>query len=601
MPSTTAVGKLAVHARGELRQPTTRSLVAALLMSLFCLHPRPVQSQYLVHTLNNPVPQANAGFGSVADIGDVNADGVPDVVVGAGHQNVGGNEDQGQAFVFSGADATLLHTLNTPTTQAYALFGSAVAGVGDVSGDGVPDVVVGAPQQNVAGNERQGQAFVFSGADATLLHTLNTPTPQSWVYFGWAVAGVSDVNGDTVPDVVVGTPGQSVAASDNQGQAFVFSGAEGTVLLTLNTPTPHWWASFGDAVAGVGDVNGDGVPDVVVGAWGQTVAGNVWQGQAFVFSGAEGSLLLTLNTPTPQAGARFGVAVAGIGDVNGDTVPDVVVGAWGQHAAANENQGQAFVFSGADGTLLAILDDPSPQAAAWLGLSVAGVGDLTGDLVPDVLVGAMGQDVDGNADQGQAFVFSLAPVDGDGDGLTDAEELARGTDPDDPDTDDDGLPDGDEVARGTDPLDPDTDDDGLLDGDEVAHGTDPLDRDTDDDGLSDGDEVAAGTDPRDADTDDDGVADGWDPDLVADIVRGLPDWMFHSPRDHRTALLSRLDDIEQMIRDGDLAGALRALENLRRRVDGCGVVADSNDWVTDCEAQTRLRAAIDALLSRLGV
>ena len=397
MSSTTTVSKLAVHARGELRQPTTRSLVAALLMSLFCLHPRLVQSQYLVHTLN------------------------------------------------------------TPTPQALALFGGAVAGVGDVNGDGVPEIVVGAYGQDVDGNADQGQAFVFSGATGDRIRTLDMPTRRFIAFFGYAVAGVGDVDGDGVPDVVVSAPTRVEGSDLPPGQVFVFSGATGALLRTLNSPSPDGEALFGGAVAGIGDVDADGVPDVIVGA-------------------------------------------------------------------------------------------------QW-------------------------QDVDGNGAQGQAFVFSLAPVDTDGDGLSDAEELARGTDP----------------------LDPDTDDDGLLDGDEVARGTDPLDRDTDDDGLSDGEEVAAGTDPLDSDTDDDGVADGWDPDLVADIVRALPDWMFHSPRDHRTALLSRLDDIEQMIRDGDLAGALRALENLRRRVDGCGVVADSNDWVTDCEAQTRLRAAIDALLSRLGV
>jgi len=100
--------------------------------------------------------------------------------------------------------------------------------------------------------------------------------------------------------------------------------------------------------------------------------------------------------------------------------------------------------------------------------------------------------------------------DRDGDGLTNMEEEALGTDPDNPDSDNDGLPDGVEVnAVGTDPLDPDTDNDELTDGAEINQfNTDPLDLDTDNDALLDGQEPALGTDPTDPDTDNDGVLDG---------------------------------------------------------------------------------------------
>lgn len=112
-------------------------------------------------------------------------------------------------------------------------------------------------------------------------------------------------------------------------------------IITLDNPNPQAGAFFGISVAGVGDVNGDNVPDILVGAEFQDVGGNADQGQAFVFSGADGSLLLTLNDPTPQAGARFGAedAVAGVGDVNGDNVPDILIGANEQDVGGNVNQG----------------------------------------------------------------------------------------------------------------------------------------------------------------------------------------------------------------------------------------------------------------------
>lgn len=99
-------------------------------------------------------------------------------------------------------------------------------------------------------------------------------------------------------------------------------------------------------------------------------------------------------------------------------------------------------------------------------------------------------------------------TDSDGDGLTDEEEIALGTDPLNPDTDDDGINDGDEVELGTDPLNPDTDGDILYDGGELIYGTNPLEPDTDGDGLTDGDEVYFyDTDPLNPDTDGDGWTD----------------------------------------------------------------------------------------------
>ena len=149
----------------------------------------------------------------------------------------------------------------------------------------------------------------------------------------------------------------------------------------------------------------------------------------------------------------------------------------------------------------------------------------------------------------------------------------------------------------------DSDGDGLSDSDETdIYRTDPFDPDTDDDGLTDGEEVALGTDPLADDSDGDGIIDGSDPDVIADAVAALPVGVFSSrgdPEGQRNAMLSRLNNIEEDIETGDTAGAIRALQNLRRKVDGCGVTADRNDWISDCPSQIEIRDLIDLLIINL--
>jgi hypothetical protein len=199
-------------------------------------------------------------------------------------------------------------------------------------------------------------------------------------------------------------------------------------------------------------------------------------------------------------------------------------------------------------------------------------------------------------------VTSGPGIDADGDGLSNCQELAQGTDPSDPDSDDDGLTDGAEVnVHGTNPLDADSDDDGLTDGAEVnVHGTNPLDADSDDDKLSDGLEVANGTNPLDADSDHDGIPDGKDVEWLQNAIGRLPTSVFkQSAPGLRVAMLSILDDTEQTIVGGDLREAVRALQNLRRQVDGCGPSPDKTDWVVNCPTQVQIRGLIDLLIANL--
>jgi len=395
-----------------------KALVFSLtLYLLFFVNSRAVSAAVI---FGHPNPQAGAEFGAtMAFVGDVNGDGVPDLLVGAPKQDVGGNTDQGQVYLLSGATGALILTLDNPSPQAGAKFGVIVASAGDIDGDGENDLLIGAPEQDVGPCQigdtsgcSVGQAFVFSSVTGDLLLTLNHPTPNNSSFFGSAVASIGDISGDLVPDLIVGSPGNGLGVF-RPSQVFVFSGADGSLLLTINDPHPSEVESevgftFGSVVVSIGDVNGDGKPDILVGDAQQDVGGNVDQGQVHVFSGADGALIRTIDHPQPQAGAFFGASAAVVGNINGDGIGDILVGAPRHDVGLNPDQGRAYVLSGATGATLLTLDDPTPQLSANFGFAVAGMGNFNGDAVPELLIGAPGQTAGGNSGQGQAFIFSGA-------------------------------------------------------------------------------------------------------------------------------------------------------------------------------------------------
>jgi hypothetical protein len=260
--------------------------------------------------------------------GDVNADGRADVVVGARGETVGGSANVGRGYVFSGADGSLLYTLDTPNPQASALFGLSLA-AGDTNGDGAQDILVGAQLEDVNGRVDEGRAYIFSGADGALLHTLTAPLGAGG-HFGQS-ATTGDVNGDGRADPIVGSDGPA-------GRVLVFSGVDGSLLLKLGEPAPELPPEdFGSSVASA-DVDGDGLADVIAGNLQRGADGNTQQGRAYAFSGLDGSLLLALTTPNPAANATFGIALAG-GAVEDDGKASVIVAS---------SQDLTYVFAGGD-------------------------------------------------------------------------------------------------------------------------------------------------------------------------------------------------------------------------------------------------------------
>ena len=308
--------------------------------------------------------QADAAFGSaVATCGDVNGDGYSDVVIGA-YLYDNGQVDEGRAFVYHGSPAGLgaAPAWTAESNQAAAQFGFAVASCGDVNGDGFSDVAVGANLHN-NGQVDEGRASVYHGSPAGLgvAAAWTGESNQGGAEFGVSVAGAGDVNADGFSDVIVGAAAYDNGATD-EGRAFLYHGSAAGLGAT-----PAWTAEsnqdgarFGGAVGGAGDVNGDGLSDVIVGA-DRYDNGEMDEGRAFLYRGSAAGLEGTpaWTAESNQADARFGGAVASA-DVNGDGFSDVVVGAY-LYDTNHNDEGRAFAYRGSATGIAAAPDWTTPQ------------------------------------------------------------------------------------------------------------------------------------------------------------------------------------------------------------------------------------------------
>ncbi len=380
---------------------------------------------------------ANDQFGWIArGLGDVDGDGVADFVTSAPTRNVGG-EQAGRVYVYSTASGKLIWSADgKPGDQ----LGTGLESAGDTDGDGIQDVIASAPGSDTA--------YVYSGKDGHVLLTFHGEAKGD--NFGNHVSSVGDIDHDGHADVIVGAPSNK-AGGEGAGRAYVYSGRDGHVLLTLTGE--HAGDQFGSAVTGysdarhtllvvgapgagpgksgrvyvydalkqtpkftfdsdatgsklgymflsvLGDVDGDGVPDIYASDWSNSAKGPS-TGRVYVRSGKTGKQLFALTGST--AGEGFGTTHAFAGDVDGDGHADLIVGSW-QYAGAAISGGRAYLYSGKDARLLKTYTCKTPGDT--FGFDAVALGDVDHDGTADLLITSGWSSVHG-FQSGRVFLIS---------------------------------------------------------------------------------------------------------------------------------------------------------------------------------------------------
>ena len=394
-------------------------------------------------TPNGPDLADHILFGfSVASLGDLDGDGAADIAVGAARDGAGGENRGAVHIILLNPDGTPKRTTeinsltpNGPDLADYAQFGSSVASLGDLDGDGAADIAVGAIGDGAGGENRGAIHIILLNPDGTPKRTteINSLTPNGpdladYAQFGSSVASLGDLDGDGAADIAVGAVWDDAGAVGRGAVHIILLNPDGTPKRTteINSLTPNGpdladHTQFGSSVASLGDLDGDGAADIAVGGAGG--AGGAGRGAVhIILLNPDGTPKRTteINSLTPNGPdladyAQFGSSVASLGDLDGDGAADIAVGAIGD-GAGGENRGAVhIILLNPDGTPkrtteINSLTPNGPDLAdhALFGFSVASLGDLDGDGAADIAVGAPGDDA-GGENRGAIHVILLNP------------------------------------------------------------------------------------------------------------------------------------------------------------------------------------------------
>ena len=378
----------------------------------------------------NGQPDDQSGY-AISDAGDVNGDGLADVIAGTYVITLGGISKSYVVFGKTGTTPIDLAAVAAGTggfvingVSSDDRSGAAVSVAGDLNGDGLTDLLVGAWGTST----NSGKSYVVYGKTGTSAIDLTAVAAgtggfvingqASNDYSGYAVSHAGDVNGDGLADLIVGAYGASAIA----GKSYVVFGQTGTTAVNLSAVAAGTGGFVingqaagdrsGNTVSNAGDVNGDGLADLLVGAWGASAN----TGKSYVVFGKTGTTAIDLTAVASGTGGFVmnggaandysALSVSSAGDVNGDGLADVIVGAFG----ANGGAGKSYVVFGKTGTTAINLTAVAAGSGGFAingeavndsaGSPVSDAGDVNGDGLNDLIVNAYG----GASGAGKSYV-----------------------------------------------------------------------------------------------------------------------------------------------------------------------------------------------------
>lgn len=413
-----------------------------------------VSSQKVSDTVGNfeGVLEDNDQFGSaIATIGDLEVDGVIDLAVGAPMDDDGGT-DRGAVWVlFMNDDGTVDIEQKISNTEGTFLgvledsdqFGSAVAELGDLNGDGFLDIAVGAPMDDDGGTDRGAVWILFLNADGTVQFTQKisgleggfTGILEDSDQFGGALANIGDLNNDGITDIAVGARLADDGGGDRGAIWILFLAQDGTVIgfQKISDTDGDFEGTlldsdyFGSSIAGISDLDADGIEDVAVGAIGDDDGGSDRGAVWILLMNTDGTVRLEQKISAADGnfngvltdGNHFGSSLARLGDFNDDGVNDIVAGA-DQDDDGGINRGAIWLLlMETDGTINSATkissttgDFSGPLAdGTQFGSAVANIGDLDRDAeaTTDLTIGA-NLDDDGGVDRGAVWTLFMKPT-----------------------------------------------------------------------------------------------------------------------------------------------------------------------------------------------
>jgi phosphodiesterase/alkaline phosphatase D-like protein len=404
---------------------------AAAPPSTSCV-PAEAFGHWLVSAANaGGVNDAGDNFGAASAVGDFNGDGFGDVAVGAPQDAVGGVRS-GAVFVFPGSSGGIGAGIRLTQSNASAAneagdeFGAALV-AGDFNRDGRADLAVGVPGEAIGTASDSGAVVVFAGTPAGLSSGVvrdQAPSAnEAGDRFGQSLA-VGDLNGDSYPDLAAGTPGEAPGSQPAGGVVFLFNGSAGGLVAAGYRRQEDAGGGteagdqFGKAVA-AGDVSGDGVADLVVGAPNEAPNAEPAGGTFFVLPGGAAGLtggyyrIQENGGGGTEAGDAFGAALA-VADFNGDGVADIAVGTPNEAPGSSPAGGVVFVFRGVRGAvptgyfLTQVAGGGTTEAGDGFGAALAAA-DTDRDGYAELLAGAPSDRLGAGPRSGSIMLFGGGP------------------------------------------------------------------------------------------------------------------------------------------------------------------------------------------------